>query len=81
MKSALSLMLLSLFSFAISIEAEAQDKRPNILWTTIEDWSPELSCYGTKAKEPTRMTTISLKDSKSNANKANSRTKAQEMVF
>ena len=22
--------------------------RPNILWITIEDWSPELSCYGTK---------------------------------
>ena len=25
----------------------AQD-RPNILWITIEDWSPDLSCYGTK---------------------------------
>ncbi|MGB5668754.1 MAG: sulfatase-like hydrolase/transferase [Maribacter sp.] len=24
------------------------DKRPNILWITIEDWSPDLSCYGTK---------------------------------
>lgn len=22
--------------------------RPNILWITIEDWSPDLSCYGTK---------------------------------
>lgn len=27
--------------------AESQD-RPNILWITIEDWSPDLSCYGTK---------------------------------
>ena len=24
------------------------NKRPNILWITIEDWSPDLSCYGTK---------------------------------
>nr|WP_322606855.1 sulfatase [Pontiella agarivorans] len=24
------------------------DGRPNILWITIEDWSPDLSCYGTK---------------------------------
>ena len=27
---------------------EAQKQRPNILWITIEDWSPDLSCYGTK---------------------------------
>ncbi|MGK0188445.1 MAG: N-sulfoglucosamine sulfohydrolase [Verrucomicrobiales bacterium] len=26
----------------------APDDRPNILWITIEDWSPDLSCYGTK---------------------------------
>ena len=24
------------------------DDRPNILWITIEDWGPDLSCYGTK---------------------------------
>ncbi len=24
------------------------ESRPNILWITIEDWSPDLSCYGTK---------------------------------
>ena len=24
-----------------------QDQRPNILWICIEDWSPDLSCYGT----------------------------------
>ncbi|WP_139957651.1 hypothetical protein [Flavicella sediminum] len=23
-------------------------QKPNILWITIEDWSPDLSCYGTK---------------------------------
>jgi N-sulfoglucosamine sulfohydrolase len=26
----------------------AQESRPNILWITIEDWGPQLSCYGTK---------------------------------
>jgi N-sulfoglucosamine sulfohydrolase len=30
-----------------SISASFQD-RPNILWICIEDWSPDLSCYGTK---------------------------------
>ena len=25
-----------------------ESSRPNILWITIEDWSPDLSCYGTK---------------------------------
>ncbi|MEM9365415.1 MAG: sulfatase [Planctomycetota bacterium] len=32
-------------SSAVSAEAA---RRPNILWITIEDWGPELSCYGTK---------------------------------
>lgn len=27
--------------------ANAQDHRPNVLWITIEDWGPDLSCYGT----------------------------------
>ena len=27
---------------------ETNADRPNFLWITIEDWSPELSCYGTK---------------------------------
>ena len=27
---------------------DAKQTRPNILWITIEDWSPDLSCYGTK---------------------------------
>ncbi len=25
-----------------------KDKRPNIVWILIEDWGPDLSCYGTK---------------------------------
>lgn len=28
--------------------AEPPESRPNILWIAIEDWSPDLSCYGTK---------------------------------
>lgn len=28
--------------------AEQARTRPNILWIAIEDWSPDLSCYGTK---------------------------------
>jgi len=27
------------------------DARPNILWITIEDWSADLSCYGTKGMQ------------------------------
>lgn len=27
---------------------EKTEPKPNILWITIEDWSPDLSCYGTK---------------------------------
>ena len=39
------IVIACLFAFVTS---KAQDKRPNILWITIEDWSPDLSCYGTK---------------------------------
>ncbi len=31
--------------------AFAADNRPNILWILIEDWSPDLSCYGTPGIE------------------------------
>ena len=48
MKAPLSLMLLPLFGVALSNGLSAEDTRPNILWITIEDWGPELSCYGTK---------------------------------
>lgn len=35
--------------FVPSLEAGQHDQnRPNVLWITIEDWSPELSCYGAK---------------------------------
>ncbi len=33
--------------FALAAEKPAAAPRPNILWITIEDWSPDLSCYGT----------------------------------
>lgn len=34
--------------FGATAEAEDLDSRPNVLWISIEDWSPDLSCYGTK---------------------------------
>tara|TARA_R110002049_G_scaffold285698_1_gene466652 strand:+ start:13073 stop:14629 length:1557 start_codon:yes stop_codon:yes gene_type:complete len=46
-----------IFAIAISIassvvaaeeSATSAAGRPNVLWITIEDWSPDLSCYGTK---------------------------------
>lgn len=45
---------LAVFIVAIAVVADANGQehsraaRPNILWITIEDWGPELSCYGTK---------------------------------
>ena len=40
------LIVVCLISYA---EASEQPRnRPNILWIAIEDWSPDLSCYGTK---------------------------------
>lgn len=41
----MSKAVLFLFLFCGSLCAAV---RPNILWITIEDWSPDLSCYGTK---------------------------------
>ncbi len=38
--------LLFFLLFLPSLLSSAE--RPNILWITIEDWSPDLSCYGTK---------------------------------
>ena len=39
-----------LLAFSANLVARPAEKfvRPNILWITIEDWSPDLSCYGTK---------------------------------
>ncbi|MCO8120980.1 sulfatase [Stieleria sp. TO1_6] len=42
--------LLSVLAFAVSTCA-TDAARPNVLWITIEDWSPDLSCYGTKGIE------------------------------
>lgn len=39
----------ALFAIGFGLTCHGQkDSRPNILWITIEDWSPDLSCYGTK---------------------------------
>ncbi len=50
----LCLVFLAIFSTTIADEAAAQDsegkwlsQKPNILWIMIEDWSTDLSCYGT----------------------------------
>ncbi len=40
--------LLLYFPISTLVCAEPTQDRPNILWITIEDWSPDLSCYGTK---------------------------------
>ncbi len=41
-------VLTLLMTFGFSMAPAVADDRPNILWITIEDWSPDLSCYGTK---------------------------------
>ena len=49
-------LVLSLVTIGIAARADqkssqkkrAKEARPNILWIAIEDWSPDLSCYGTK---------------------------------
>ncbi|MDA8744293.1 sulfatase [Rubripirellula amarantea] len=44
-----SLLILAIVgTFFVTKDATA---KPNILWITIEDWSPDLSCYGTKGIE------------------------------
>ncbi len=40
-------ILFILLAFAASYQPAVADDRPNILWITIEDWGPDLSCYGT----------------------------------
>ncbi|MCC9658288.1 sulfatase family protein [Rhodopirellula halodulae] len=43
-------LLPALFVFASLsfLSSTSADDRPNVLWITIEDWSADLSCYGTK---------------------------------
>jgi len=31
-----------------AVSAAEPDTRPNIIWIMIEDWGPDLSCYGTR---------------------------------
>lgn len=40
--------LLTATIFVLMGASVSADSRPNILWITIEDWGPDLSCYGTK---------------------------------
>ena len=50
MKTLMKCMVLGLV-LGMSGVCAADDQpnpKPNILWITIEDWSPDLSCYGTK---------------------------------
>ena len=49
MKTVLKPVVVLALCFTLHLEASgASENRPNILWITIEDWSPDLSCYGTK---------------------------------
>lgn len=41
-------LIISVFATVSCVGADGNDVRPNVLWITIEDWSPDLSCYGTK---------------------------------
>lgn len=43
-----SFMLSSYAHSSIKEKAQTVITHPNIPWITIEDWSPDLSCYGTK---------------------------------
>ena len=47
LKQAFVLAICLVSSIAHAEETSKAD-RPNVLWITIEDWSPDLSCYGTK---------------------------------
>lgn len=51
MKNSLMTLAWSLLALAAccvtTARADEPDTRPNVLWITIEDWSPDLSCYGT----------------------------------
>ncbi len=39
------------FALCLFSSIASADDRPNILWITIEDWSTDLSCYGTAGME------------------------------
>ena len=51
MKSLPIAFALLLSCFSVALAETSTDRRPNVLWITIEDWSPDLSCYGTKGIE------------------------------
>jgi N-sulfoglucosamine sulfohydrolase len=43
-----SLLRTIFFGFSLLLVQASAATKPNVLWITIEDWSPDLSCYGTK---------------------------------
>lgn len=43
-----ALMVVLIGNHAAVAANDSNDNRPNVLWIAIEDWSPDLSCYGTK---------------------------------
>jgi len=48
MKKAIKKSFLVLFVLWVSSVQGTTDDRPNMVWLMLEDWGPELSCYGTK---------------------------------
>ena len=50
MNSCVRLLTFNIFLLVLAVTSPviAAETRPNILWITIEDWSADLSCYGTK---------------------------------
>ncbi|MBC8352745.1 MAG: sulfatase [Planctomycetes bacterium] len=48
MKATWLTLILAICCASLLKAAEQPENRPNILWIAIEDWSPDLSCYGTK---------------------------------
>ena len=51
MKTILLSLVIAVGGTSMVKSADEPQSRPNILWITIEDWSPDLSCYGTEGIE------------------------------
>lgn len=46
MRQTLACSLFAILAIVVTADTAKADDRPNILWITIEDWGPDLSCYG-----------------------------------
>ncbi|MCK4999071.1 MAG: sulfatase-like hydrolase/transferase, partial [Anaerohalosphaera sp.] len=44
-------VIASFFCVAGLVSAAPKPARPNVVWIMLEDWSPDMSCYGTKGIE------------------------------